>query len=543
MNEEIPQNVNPATKSNKYRKCVVFIIIILLLILGSALFIQKYHMDSIDASFEADSGAEMIVKNLLSKQNLSSVSLSDYDANVVPDSIKFNSNYSHFAYAAKNGNDVSIYLDGTLIPISGSFPYEISDFAFSPDGKHFAFMVKRMVGKNTGILEPNNLKYTLYFDGKPSRTYDYITALTFSPNGERYAYRASDGRGDRLVVDGVEQATYTQIDDDVIAFSPDGKRLAYRIEDGHQRAYFVIDGVRQGIQTDPSSLDGFVFSSDSQHYAYVYLKNADSLEYGIILDGVTMQKTENSAPQSLRISPDDKTVAYIIQPPEGQYVIVGNNKYGPFERMSILEKDDKVIFDSDGNHFAFRATKKIVDPVYGVPIPNAAIVVSDGKILGPYDGVGNLAFSKDNKLTFSTDFCTSNDESYAINSTTTSTGKLVCVMQSRRTANNSFITNEIKWGDKIIASVYNFLIVNIYPFSSGNGLVYEVFDTHGNLGGNRYYLVYGKKVSGPYDHIYGPIKEEGDSFLFWTRSGNMLTLISTEDQKIWKEGIDFNSEK
>ena len=84
----------------------------------------------------------------------------------------------------------------------------------------------------------------IVLDGVPGPAYSLVNAPTFSPDGRRFAYAASDDRGSWVVLDGVEgprRFSFRRW----LAFSDDGLHFAY-VASGERRPqpeWAVLDGV------------------------------------------------------------------------------------------------------------------------------------------------------------------------------------------------------------------------------------------------------------------------------------------------------------
>jgi len=162
---------------------------------------------------------------------------------------EFSPDGQHFIYSARQGKKDVLVRDGQEV---GTYDF-LEETAFSADGNHLAYVV----GEGERPKEPWHSKVTtrlelvgaalaqdihprvhativdkgkrhVVLDGKEGPQYDFITSLTFSSDGQRFAYKARRGRKWLVVIDGREdQRVFDYFTRKPIHFSPDGKRVAY----------------------------------------------------------------------------------------------------------------------------------------------------------------------------------------------------------------------------------------------------------------------------------------------------------------------------
>ncbi len=137
---------------------------------------------------------------------------------------------------------------------------------FSPDGNNILFRAA------------SNGKETVSLNGRPGILHENIIEDPFfSPDGNHYAYTASDGYCVFAVIDGIKLRSLPGVGKPV--FSPDGKRAAYVASDGYRN--FVIEGEGESeifelVYNQP------VFSPDGKHL--IYSVN-DGTSDRIVVDG------------------------------------------------------------------------------------------------------------------------------------------------------------------------------------------------------------------------------------------------------------------
>lgn len=210
----------------------------------------------------------------------------------------FNPDSQHVAYTAKAGKRWFVVVDGIeekqydgMMPLSP---------IFSPDFKRVAYRVEQAGNKSFVVVE-----------GQRGKTYDYTDHLSFSPDGQRVAYIATEGDKPFLVLDGEEIRQ-----DDLhrwFTFSPDGQRVAYMTTEGG-KPFLVLDGeeIRQYDR-----VEWLNFSPDSQRVAYI-AKKGDKLF--LVLDGEEVRQYDGI--MWVTFSPDSNRVAYAATRGNGWFMVV-----------------------------------------------------------------------------------------------------------------------------------------------------------------------------------------------------------------------------
>ncbi len=243
-----------------------------------------------------------------------------------------------------NGHPVSfLVVNGKKVP--GSETVErglIENVIVSPDGKHYAAQ----------CYDINNHRY-IVADGKRGEQYTAINNLAFTgdssvavyqaiannkmfvvvgdhefggagvgalvgpviaPAGDHVAASMTVNGSASLLLDGktvpVEGRSFGSMN-----FSPDGKHLAFIDYDGNTGGHLMVDTTRvgeagfSGDQIDPASSGAlpYIFSSDSQHVAYLALMGA---AHGISVDGEFFE-TPSRGNTLLRFSPDAKHLLWL----------------------------------------------------------------------------------------------------------------------------------------------------------------------------------------------------------------------------------------
>jgi Tol biopolymer transport system component len=186
-------------------------------------------------------------------------------------------------------------------------------------------------------------------DGAEGKSHNDVSALTFSPDSKRIAYKAWDeGKGALVVIDGVESKAYVVLSSDDlfsdIAFSPDSKHVVYGAKKA-RGGVIVLDGVESGQRHYGARCVNFTFSPDSARLAYVVRERDQS---SVVLDGV-------AGPAYSRIisccfSPDSRHFAYVVDKGNNKFVVVVDGVEGA-EYGSIVE--GSLTFSPDSEHVAY----------------------------------------------------------------------------------------------------------------------------------------------------------------------------------------------
>jgi hypothetical protein len=146
----------------------------------------------------------------------------------------------------------------------------ITNMAFSPDGKHFAW------------LGYGGKAWNLFCDEKAVCSYPSVSSvdIVFSPDGRRYSVLAAKGGGIWYYsITGKDQETFKAMG--VFVFSPDSRRWAYYASPEKDRWCVVLDGKKGKMYSD--IMGGLLaFSPDSRHCVF-----PAKVEHGwtVVVDG------------------------------------------------------------------------------------------------------------------------------------------------------------------------------------------------------------------------------------------------------------------
>jgi len=267
--------------------------------------------------------------------------------------------YLHHAYEDRRWVD-RLVIDGKLGPACTRIDLEPvrNRLVFSPDGKHIAYVSEEIYAKSVVIL-----------DGSRGPTYDEVAALTFSPDGSRFAYFARvrvDNIRDKwmIVLDGIPGKPYDLVDRQSLTFSAGGKHLAYGAQRGDKQ-FLVVDGAESKAfdppVEHPRPLARAVFSPDGGRIAY-HVQYVDPAYKPV--------KPFSGAKDFWRVVIDDQEGEQFK--PEPSRAPLGGIEVGT------------PVFSPDGRHCAYTAN-----------VARTICVIHDGRRVGTYLDAGELTFSPD----------------------------------------------------------------------------------------------------------------------------------------------------
>jgi Tol biopolymer transport system component len=299
----------------------------------------------------------------------------------------------------------------------GPWDEKMDDFAFSSDGRHFAYVSSQVCQKAKTRC--------IILDGKESLTAEdfQLGTLALSPDGKRVAYAGKRDKQSVIVIDGQPGTAYDEIEIGSVEFSPDGERIAFvakvdgkysMVVDGKASASFdeILNPARsctpgRNLKTHFSDIQcysknqfwepwrgsvmGFAtirsqnppaafFSPDGKRLAFL-ARNAK--QWFMVLDGqaLALDGFRNRVGQYPHFSPDSTRFAYVAQQGKRCAVLVDGQEIGPGYKDCW-----DLTFSPDGKHVAFEATEG-----------SRNLVVVDGQTLSEYRVISELRFSPDSK--------------------------------------------------------------------------------------------------------------------------------------------------
>ena len=269
----------------------------------------------------------------------------------------------------------------------------------SSDGRRFSYGANdRSAGS----------RWFCVIEGRQRNAFDELgVCFAFSPDGKRFAYTASNGPQWFLVEDGEPEVPIEGIVDDSLAFSPDSRRLAYAVAKRDRQAYLVVDGkagpvhdniggsLPPGIDMNRASTQtgyglgyasSVLFSPDSRRIAY--LAHFGRMKR-VIVDGKAEDVEMEYLQGGMVFSDDSKRLAYggrrlnesFI---DKSFLVVDGKQGADYDALGYFG------FSHDGKHIAFMAKKG-----------DKAVIVVDGKERAIYDSVAaGPVFRADGALEF-----------------------------------------------------------------------------------------------------------------------------------------------
>jgi Tol biopolymer transport system component len=257
----------------------------------------------------------------------------------------------------------------------GPWDTQMSDFAFSSDGRHFAYLSSHECQKSGTRC--------VIVDGQvKEETRDVREGtLALSPDGKRVAYAAKRDERWSLVVDGQAGAQYDDIEVGSPVFSPDSKRIAFVAKVGG-RYSIVVDG-QAGAEYDEilnpargCRADGY---KGARNYYCTFGLSIFFFRPWMAAVQPTNYTTLGAAPV---FSPDSKRVAYAARNGKRWSVVVDGQVGAEFDRIPGLP-----VFSPDSKRFAYTGL-----------LGKQGRLVVDGKDVGlDYDQSGSPVFSPDGK--------------------------------------------------------------------------------------------------------------------------------------------------
>lgn len=182
--------------------------------------------------------------------------------------VEFSADGSRYAYVGVRDREARLVLDGEAVPLSGR-SVSGSAFAFSPDGKRFAYRGREAGGREFVVV-----------DGKSFGPFEEAFVPSFSEKKGKLMFFARAGGAWRLYIDGARSAVASDSEPPpVVRFDADEARFAWVARIGARVA--VVSEGAAGPAFDDLSLPEF--SPDGAHLVYAAKEN-DHLMH-VVVDG------------------------------------------------------------------------------------------------------------------------------------------------------------------------------------------------------------------------------------------------------------------
>lgn len=199
----------------------------------------------------------------------------------------------------------------------------------------------------TGIVAKGGPNFLHVGDLKVGPHMD-IGRHAFSPDGSAFAYAAADKEGRTVILGETRFAVPDSVS--VMAVSRDGKSVAYACDDdgGRRSRVFVNDRAVEVSCEDVEDLD---ISDDGSAVAFV-AKNHETRN--VYFNGKAGPDVDAVAADSLTLSGNGQTLAYVARDKGRWYVVVGETFEGPFD--DVQSKPRYLSMSPDGRTLAYTAT-------------------------------------------------------------------------------------------------------------------------------------------------------------------------------------------
>jgi hypothetical protein len=172
----------------------------------------------------------------------------------------FSPDGKRFGYVKNVPGGIAAVIDGK----AGRAYNQVSQIQFSPDSKHVAYIGVR------------NLNF-LVVDGQEMPG-TYMRGFVFSDVGGRYGYQSHGSDGEHMVIDGKESPPYYNLVENSLTFSPDGQHYAYGASPKiGEKMQVVVDGtITEGNSAQLFSsrgqprltFPGLIYSPDGTRLAF-----------------------------------------------------------------------------------------------------------------------------------------------------------------------------------------------------------------------------------------------------------------------------------
>jgi roadblock/LC7 domain-containing protein len=183
----------------------------------------------------------------------------------------FSPDGSRFAYIGMREGAFRVVVDGKEGPPSSGI--SMDSFQFSADGKRFAYKVNPLQGDGAQEMYQGVPATRAVIDHEAGPAFSSVDGLRFSPGGKHVAYVGGLRGNYAVVVDGKTVGTCGKVRD--LSFSGDGEHWAYTCEAKlESRAEANGPAIRVFVDGKPeakaySDIHSFQWSAQGAHYGYI----------------------------------------------------------------------------------------------------------------------------------------------------------------------------------------------------------------------------------------------------------------------------------
>ncbi len=237
--------------------------------------------------------------------------------------IQFSADSAHVGYLARVSDDASVaVVDGVV----GSAFATVESLTFAAMGGRVAYVAQTREGWHAVV------------DGSAGPAWDLVRGLAFSGDGSHVAYVARRAQADtRVVVDGVEGATYTGVRPSSLVFAPGATEPTFVAQ--RDLRFFVVHGGVDGVAFDDVRTP--VWNRDGSHWAYVGTLGARQT---LVVDGV--EGVRERWIGDVVFAAGGSRLAYVVRRGPNVAVVVDGT-----EHVFDIVLDGTLAFDADGRHW------------------------------------------------------------------------------------------------------------------------------------------------------------------------------------------------
>ena len=280
------------------------------------------------------------------------------------------------------GGGIALVADGTLVRSGFGKPGRM---VFSPDGTRWAIVNGMPSTGNGDTLQRGPV--VVLADGKELARADDASMPAFSPDGKHLAYlvQRSDGRV-ALVVDGTEQEPYEDAENPctLVAKTSDvGPNLPPQFS-----VNYLSDGSLLVLTQDR---DGWAVFRDRTRLASYPGSRPKSASANVLALGSACGSTGMIVPDSIAVAAEAPVAAWWERLPGDteRWRVVANGQPVDDTVCGAFWDDPTPEISADGKHVAYPC--RAADSRF----PDQIFVVADGHRYGPYKDVWSMAFSSD----------------------------------------------------------------------------------------------------------------------------------------------------